>query len=260
MILKAIILGIVQGLTEFLPISSTGHLILVNKFINFTGKFANLFDVVIQIGTVFAVMIFFRKKLVPDLKAENGVKDYFSLWSKVILAFIPAVILGLFFDDLIDQYLFAPFTVAIGLAVGGVLLFIAEFTLKNVKVTTDKDISYPKALLIGVFQCLALWPGMSRSGSTIIGGLFMKCSKEVAAEFSFYLAIPTILGAAAFKLLKTKIVISSEEWLALIIGLTTAFIVAFAVIAFFMNYIKKRKLYPFAIYRVILAVVVILTI
>jgi undecaprenyl-diphosphatase len=260
MILKAVILGIVEGLTEFLPVSSTGHLIITNKFIGFIGKFANLFDIVIQVGAILAVIIYFRKKVVPDISSKASLKDYSLLWLKVIVGFIPAIILGLLFGDLIDQYLFNPTMVAIALIAGAVLLIIAEFTLKNVKITTDKEITFPTAFVVGLFQCLALWPGMSRSASTIIGGLFMKCSREVAAEFSFYLAIPTLLGASLYKILKIDFQISNDEWFALFIGTVVSFVTAFAVIAFFMNYIRKRKLYPFSIYRIVIGIVLLLTI
>jgi len=260
MTLKAIILGIVEGLTEFLPVSSTGHLIIVNKFINFTGKFANLFDVVIQVGAILAVIIYFKNKMVPDLKSDTGIKDYFLLWSKVAVAFIPALILGVIFEDIIDKYLFNTYTVAIALIIGAILLISSELTLKKVKINSDREISFLSAFIIGIFQCLALWPGMSRSASTIIGGLFMKCSREVAAEFSFYLAIPTLLGASVWKMLKIDFAISNQEWTALIIGTLVSFIAAFAVVALFMRYIKNKTLYPFSAYRIILGIVLLLTI
>ncbi len=258
MIIKAIILGIIEGLTEFLPVSSTGHLIIANKYLDFTGSFANTFAVVIQVGAIFAVLIYFKDKVFPRFNDKRGLSEYFSLWFKVAVGVIPAVILGLLFEDYIDEHFFNPTTVAVALIVGAVLLLYSERRSKTVKVSHEKYITYRQAFLVGVFQCLALWPGMSRSASTIIGGLFLGFSRKVAAEFSFFLAIPTLIGAAILKLAKAGLDYSSYEWLIIGIGTFVSFIVAYVVIAFFMNYIKKRDLSPFAYYRIVLGILVLI--
>ncbi len=258
MIIKAIILGIIEGLTEFLPISSTGHLILANKYLDFTGPFANTFAVVIQVGAIFAVLIYFKDKVFPNFRDKRGLKEYFSLWFKVAVGVIPAVILGLLFEDYIDKHFFNATTVAVALIVGAILLLYSEKRVKSSIITHERHITYGKAFLVGVFQCLALWPGMSRSASTIMGGLFLGFSRKVAAEFSFFLAIPTLIGAALLKLVKVGFDYSSYEWLILGIGTFVSFVVAYIVIAFFMNYIKKRDLSPFAYYRIILGILVLI--
>ncbi|SEF38605.1 undecaprenyl-diphosphatase [Caloramator fervidus] len=258
MILKAIILGIIEGLTEFLPISSTGHLIIANKYINFTGEFANVFDVVIQVGAILAVIFYFWDKIFPSFNNKQKAKKVYYLWVKVVLGFLPAAVLGFLFEDKIDKYLFNPLSVSIALIFGAILLLIAESKLKRVRVFDTDDMTYMDALLVGIFQCLALWPGMSRSASTIIGGLLIGLSREVSAEFSFFLAIPTLIGASFLKLLKSSLSFSLVEWTTLFIGTLVSFIVALLVIKFFMGYIKRKDLRPFAYYRILLAVIVIL--
>ncbi|SKC75573.1 undecaprenyl-diphosphate phosphatase [Maledivibacter halophilus] len=258
MIIKAIILGIIEGLTEFLPVSSTGHLIIANKYLNFTGDFANSFAVIIQVGAIFAVVLYFKDKVFPKFNNKRRMKEYFSLWTKVAVGVIPAVILGLLFDDYIDEHFFNPTTVAMALIFGAVLLLLGEKSQKKVKVVSENHITYKQAFVVGVAQCMALWPGMSRSASTIIGGLFIGFSRKVAAEFSFFLAIPTLIGAAVLKIYKMGLDFTNYEWFILGIGTFISFIVAYFVIAFFMNYIRKRNLSPFAYYRIILGVVVLL--
>ena len=257
MILKVIILGIIEGLTEFLPISSTGHLIIANKFIEFTGEFANMFDIVIQVGAIFAVVIYFRDKIFPNFKEKEQLKEKFYLWLKILVAFIPAAILGVLFNDKIEYYLFKPTPVAIALIVGGIFLVIAELVCKSPKIESEKNITIFTALIVGFAQCFSLWPGMSRSASTIIGGLFVGFSRSIAAEFSFLLSIPTIMGASCYRLIKSKFVFSSYELFLLLLGTLIAFIVAYFVVALFMKFIKTNKLYPFAAYRIILALVVL---
>lgn len=260
MIINAIILGIIEGLTEFLPISSTGHLILANKYISFTGDFANVFDVVIQIGAILAVIVYFKDKLMPKLNKTDNIKNYYDLWIKVAIGFVPAGILGFLFEKHIDKYLFNPTSVSIALIFGGFLLLSAEKFIKKPSVSDTDKISYKQAFLVGVSQCMALWPGMSRSASTIIGGLFLGFSREVSAEFSFFLAIPTLIGASVFKLLKAGLIFTSYEWMLLLIGTIVSFVVALLVIAFFMNYLKKKDLAPFAYYRIMLGLIVLLII
>lgn len=258
MIIKAIILGIIEGLTEFLPISSTGHLIIANKYIKFTGSFANVFDVVIQVGAILAVVLYFKDKLFPKLGRAKQSKKVYRLWAKVVVGFIPAMALGFLFKDYLEEHLFFPGPVAVALIVGAVLLLYAEARLKRVKVADTDNITYKQAFMVGIFQCLAMWPGMSRSASTIIGGLFLGLSREVAAEFSFFLAIPTLCGAAVLMLLKGGLAFGAYEWFIILVGTVVSFAVAYAVIAFFMSYIKKRKLAPFAYYRILLGIIVLL--
>lgn len=257
MILQSIILGIVEGLTEFLPISSTGHLILVNQYIKFTGSFANVFDVVIQVGAILAVVVLYWTKLFPRLGDQGQSHEVYSLWGKVVVAFIPAGVSGFFLVDLVDHYLFKPIPVAAALIVGAVLLLWAERGQYMVKVDSTASLSYRDAFLIGVAQCMALWPGMSRSASTIIGGLLLGLSRETAAEFSFFLALPTLIGASVYKLAEAGLSYSSYQWMILGIGTLVSFVVAMFVIAVFMNYLKTRKLAPFAYYRIVLGALIL---
>ncbi|BEP29475.1 undecaprenyl-diphosphate phosphatase [Helicovermis profundi] len=258
LIIKAIILGIIEGLTEFLPVSSTGHLIIANKFLSFEGDFANLFSIVIQTGAIFAVILYFKDKVFPKFDSSKSKKAYISLWSKVIIGIIPAGILGVLFDSKIEAILFHPIPVAITLIIGAIIIILAEKSSIKVTVKNDSEITYKNAFLVGVFQCLALIPGMSRSASTIIGGMFLGFDRSVAAEFSFFLAIPTLLGAGLVKILKASFVFTSFQWILLFIGTFVSFVVAYFVIAFFMNYIKKKNLIPFAYYRIILGIMVLL--
>lgn len=259
MILKAIILGIIEGLTEFLPVSSTGHLIIVGEYLKFANEsFSNVFNFVIQMGAILAVVIYFKDKLFPKLNDRVHSKKVFSLWLKVAAACIPAAILGFLFDDYMEAHFYNSVAVALALIVGAILLIFAEMRLKKVKVFSTDGITYANALTVGAAQCFAMWPGMSRSASTIIGGLLIGLSREVAAEFSFFLAIPTIVGASGYKLLKSGFNFTSSEWMLLFIGTLVSFIVAYLVIAVFMNYIKRRKLAPFAYYRIALGIIVLL--
>lgn len=258
MILSAIILGIIEGITEFLPISSTGHLILANQFVNLPAGFRETFDVVIQVGAILAVVVLFWGKLFPKFSDKKQSKRVYRLWVKVIIGAIPAAILGLKLNDYITSKLFFPMPVALALIVGAVLLLIVESRLKRVRVQSTDDIGYKDSFFVGIFQCLALWPGMSRSASTIIGGLFLGLSREAAAEFSFFLAIPTLLGAALLKLVKSGFGYTSSEWIALGVGTLVSFLVALVVVAAFVNYLKKKKIAPFAYYRIVLGILVIL--
>lgn len=264
-IIKVIILGIVEGLTEFLPVSSTGHLILVSRFMSLEGKFNDIFNIVIQSGAIFAVIVYFWRKIVPpipkkkDVEGMDKFKRYVNLWLKVIVAIIPAGIIGVLFEDKIEELLYNPITVAIALIVGAIILLIIERNPKPEKVVHEDDITYKEAFIVGVFQCMALIPGMSRSASTIIGGLVMGFRRSVAAEFSFFMAIPVILGASLIKLLKAGFDFTSYEYLLLAIGTLVSFVVAYAVIAVFMNFIKKHDFKVFAYYRIGLGAVVLLS-
>lgn len=254
-IIKAIVLGIIEGLTEFLPVSSTGHLIIANKYLSFQGEFANLFAVVIQTGAIFSVILYFRKKVMPE---RGHFKAYVSRWSKVAIAVIPAVVLALLFEEKIDAALFNPTAVAIALVIGAILLIVIENKHFKVLVSHEDQITYRAAFFVGLAQCMALFPGMSRSASTIIGAIVIGFSRALAAEFSFYLAIPTLLGAGIYKMAKYGGALSESEWILLGVGTLVSFVVAYVVIAGFMNYIKKHDFKVFAYYRIILGVLVLI--
>ncbi len=257
-IIKSIILGIVEGLTEFLPVSSTGHLILVNQFLSFQEDFTKLFDIVIQVGAILAVVIYFWKDIIP--KNFNILKspEHLDLWKKVLVAVIPALVIGALAADFIEAKLFNPQTVAISLFIGGVILIFIERRKHNFKYEKVQELPYRVALYIGLFQCLAMIPGTSRSASTIIGALLLGSSRKLAAEFSFYLAIPTLVAASGYSLLKSHLAFSAHDMIILITGFLVSFGVAWMVIAFFMNFIRKHTFEVFGYYRIILSVLVVL--
>lgn len=261
-ILKAVLLGIVQGITEWLPVSSTGHMILVDEFVklNFSPTFISTFLVVIQFGSILAVLLIFFKKLNPFDSSKSKVekKETLSLWAKVIVAVIPSGIIGILFEEDIDRLFFNSTTVALALIIYGVIMIVIENRNKKPSVSDFSQVSFKLALGIGLFQCLALIPGTSRSGSTIIGATLLGASRYVAAEFSFFLAIPTMLGASLLKLLKAGFVFSGFEWLVLGVGSVVAFVVSVIVIKFFMDYIKKHDFKAFGYYRIVLGIIVLL--
>lgn len=261
-ILKAVLLGIVQGITEWLPVSSTGHMILVDEFVklNFSPTFISAFLVVIQFGSILAVLLIFFKKLNPFDSSKSKVekKETLSLWAKVIVAVIPSGIIGVLFEEDIDRLFFNSTTVALALIIYGVIMIVIENRNKKPAVSDFSQVSFKLALGIGLFQCLALIPGTSRSGSTIIGATLLGASRYVAAEFSFFLAIPTMLGASLLKLLKAGFVFSGFEWLVLGVGSVVAFVVSVIVIKFFMDYIKKHDFKAFGYYRIVLGIIVLL--
>lgn len=260
-IIKAIILGIVQGITEWLPISSTGHIILVERFVklNLSAIFTSTFFVVIQFGSILAVLFLYFKKLNPfdSSKTKSEKDDTINLWLKVIVAVIPSGIIGLLFDDKIEELFFNPFTVSLTLIIYGVIFIILENRHKKPKIESFSELTYKTAIFIGCFQILALIPGTSRSGSTIIGAILLGTSRFVAAEFSFFLAIPTMLGASALKLIKAGFAFSSFEWIVLLTGCVVAFIVSVVAIKFLMDYIKKHDFKFFGYYRIILGILVL---
>ena len=260
-IFKAVILGIVQGITEWLPVSSTGHMILVDEFIklNFSNTFISTFLVVIQFGSILAVLVIFFRKLNPFDSAKNikQKKETVRLWLKVIIAVIPSGVIGILFEDDIDRLFFNSTVVAIALIVYGIIMIGLEKRNKKPKYKDFSQVTYKLALCIGLFQCLALIPGTSRSGSTIIGAVLLGTSRYVAAEFSFFLAIPTMLGASALKLLKAGFGFTGFEWLILGVGSVVAFVVSIVVIKFFMDYIKKHDFIVFGYYRIVLGIVVL---
>ena len=263
-IIKAIILGIVEGITEWLPISSTGHMILVDEFLklNVSPQFMEMFLVVIQLGAIFAVIVLYWKKIFP-FTFDNGVKiekDTISMWFKIIVACIPAAVVGLLFDDVLNELFYNPITVAIMLILFGILFIVIENYNKNKRptVTTLSDITYQVAIMIGIFQLIAaVFPGTSRSGATIVGALLIGVSRTVAAEFTFFLAIPVMFGASALKLLKFGFSFTGNEMVLLLTGMIVAFIVSIMAIKFLMSYIKTNDFKIFGWYRIILGIIVL---
>ena len=263
-ILKAIFLGIVEGITEWLPISSTGHMILVDEFIKLdvSKEFLDMFMVVIQLGAILAVLVLYFHKLNPFSRKKTLVEreQTWSLWLKVIIACLPAAVIGLIFDDKINELFFNAWTIAITLIVYGVLFIIVEIfnRKRKPKIRELSQLPYTMAFLIGVFQLLALIPGTSRSGVTIITALLLGASRFVAAEFTFFLAIPVMLGASALKLVKFGFSYTGLEIAILIAGVLTAFLVSVLAIKFLMKYIKKHDFKIFGVYRILLGIAVII--
>ena len=260
--LKVLLLGIVEGVTEWLPISSTGHMILVNEFIrlNVSKEFMEMFLVVIQLGAILAVVVLYFGKLWPFTTPSKGwiKKETWSLWFKVLVAVLPAALIGLPFDDKIDALFYNYQTVAFTLILYGVLFIVIENHNKGRKprVRSFEQLSYPMALFIGVFQVLALIPGTSRSGATILGATLLGTSRYIAAEFSFFLAIPVMFGASLLKLLKFGFAFTGTEAAILIVGMVTAFVVSVLAIKFLMGYIKKNDFKAFGYYRIVLGALV----
>lgn len=264
-ILKAILFGIVEGVTEWLPISSTGHMILLNEFValDVSPEFWEMFLVVIQLGAILAVVILFWNKIFPFRFKEKPViqKDIFVLWFKILVACIPAAVIGLAFDDVLDALFYNPWCVSIALIVFGIAFIVIESRNKNMKpkIRELSQITYQTALMIGVFQLLAaVFPGTSRSGATIVGALMIGVSRTVAAEFTFFLAIPVMLGASLLKIVKFGFDFTGAEAVILLVGMAVAFIVSVIVIRFLMGYIKKHDFKVFGWYRIVLGAAVLL--
>lgn len=260
-ILKAIILGIVEGITEFLPISSTGHLIIAEKFISLSqnSSFVAAFQVIIQLGAILSVVVLFWKKLFPFGQGYEHSRKTMKLWLLVIVGVIPAAVLGFLFDDLIEQKLFNPLVVAIALIFYGIVLIILEKGKKSDAKITDINLLPIKfALFIGLFQCLAMIPGTSRSAATIIGAMLLGLTRVAAAEFSFFLAIPTMFGASLLKIVKQGFSFTGFEWIIIAVGFAVSFLVALGVIKLFMDYISKKDFAIFGWYRIILGIIVII--
>lgn len=286
--LKVILLGVVEGITEWLPISSTGHLILVNEFVHLeqSDAFMEMFDVVIQLGAILAVVVIFWDKLWPFHTKKNAPKeswfvheaergfmkgfqtfcnnychmDKIVLWLKIVVACIPAAVFGLTLDDWMDEHLYNATVVAIALIVYGIIFIIIENynQRRKERVTSLETLNFRDAILIGLFQVLSLVPGTSRSGSTIIGGMLIGTSREIAAEFTFFLAIPVMFGASLVKILKFGLSFTGTEFAVLIIGMAVAFGVSVFAIKFLMSYIKKHDFKIFGWYRIALGVLVLL--
>ncbi|MBR2406318.1 MAG: undecaprenyl-diphosphate phosphatase [Clostridia bacterium] len=266
-VLKALLQGVVQGISEWLPISSTGHLILVDRFLpfSFSQDFFDLFKVLIQLGSIFAVVVLYFRKLNPFAlsKTSQEKKATWRLWGMVLIASIPAMIVGVPLDDLIDGVLSDPIVIAATLIIYGILFIWMESRPRTPRVHTPGEVGWRLALGIGCFQVLALIPGTSRSGATILGAVLLGCSRYTAAEFSFFMAIPAMAGASALKVLKfllDGLALSAVEWLVLMVGMVVSFVVSLLVIRFLMDFIKKHDFKPFGWYRIVLGLVLILLI
>ena len=260
-LVKIILLGVVEGITEWLPISSTGHMILVENFIKLSQSeaFRSVFLIIVQLGAILAVLTIYFHKLMPyDFRSKRLKPMTLNLWGKVLVASIPAAIIGLALDDVIDTYLLNPVTVAVMLIVYGIGFIAVERTKKPATINQLGQLSYKQALQIGAFQVLALIPGTSRSGATILGGLLMKIKRSVIAEFSFFMAIPVMFGASLLKLIKVGLKFTASEWFLLVLGTITAYLVSFFAIKFLVSYIKKHDFQVFGWYRIALGMVVLL--
>ncbi len=273
-ILKAILFGIVEGITEWLPISSTGHMILLNEIVslNVSEEFYSMFEVVIQLGAILAVVVLYWNKIWPFGKKlkhpvkEEGILKYFDkpkweMWIKILVACIPAAVIGLLFNDFFEALFYNYVSVAIALIVFGVAFIVVENVNKDKKPKIDKiaKLDYKTVILIGVFQLIAaIFPGTSRSGATIVGALILGVSRSVAAEFTFFLAIPVMFGASLLKLVKFGLAFTGMEFIILIVGMLVAFVTSVFVITFLMSYIKKHDFKAFGVYRIILGVIVLI--
>ena len=263
--LKVIFLGIVEGITEWLPISSTGHMLLVDEFVqlNMTEEFKEMFFILIQLGAILAVILLFWGKMWPfqfkDKSKPVILKDTFSIWFKVVVACIPGAVVTILFDDYVEAHFQTPPVIAAALIFYGIAFLVVEKwnKTKTPKVAELADITYQTALLIGMFQVLSIVPGTSRSGATIIGALLIGVSRVAAAEFTFFLAVPVMLGMSALKLVKFGFAFSGTEIAVLVLGMTTAFVVSVLVIKFLMSYIKKKDFTVFGWYRIVLGAVII---
>ncbi|HBC26732.1 MAG TPA: undecaprenyl-diphosphatase [Ruminococcaceae bacterium] len=263
-VLKAVIIGIIEGITEWLPISSTGHMILAEKILNWdmSPAFIEMFRVVIQLGAIMAVVVLYWNKLFPFSigKKPHVKKEIVTVWLKIIAACLPAAVIGILFDDEINALFYNPTTVSITLIVYGVLFIIVENRNKNraVKIADVPQITYKTALLIGIFQVLALIPGTSRSGATILGAILIGTSRTAAAEFTFYLAVPVMFGASLVKLAKFGLNFTGSEMAVLLTGLIVAFVTSIGAIKFLVGYIKKHDFKVFGWYRIALGCIVLL--
>ena len=264
-ILKAILFGIVEGVTEWLPVSSTGHLILLNEFlrIDVSKSFWEMFEVVIQLGAILAVLVLFFDRLSPFGNSKTATQkiNTLKLWLKVFIGVLPSAIVGVLLDDFLDEHFYNYVIVAMSLVVYGIAFICIEINKnKAITCTNVEQISYCQALFVGVFQILALIPGTSRSGSTMLGGMILGLSRTTAAEFSFFMAIPTMVGASILKVLKFLLSgagLTSYELLLLVVGAGVAFFVSLVCIKYLMEYVKRHTLSAFGIYRIILGALVI---
>lgn len=276
-LIKAIIFGIIEGITEWLPVSSTGHLILAKSFMHFTNvtdpkEFFDMFEVVIQLGAILAVVLLYFKNIWPFTKTKSkaitksGILSHFdkeitNLWGKILVSCVPAAIIGLLFDEKFEELFYNPTCVALALIIFGIAFIVIENWHKGQKsrVNSVAGITYKDALIIGLFQLLAaIFPGVSRSGATIIGALLIGISRKTSAEYTFYLAVPVMFGASLLKVVKFGLHFTGLEFAALILGMISAFIVSMFIIKFLMNYIKKHNFIVFGKYRIALGVLVLI--
>ena len=265
LILKSVIIAIVEGITEFLPVSSTGHMIIASDIIDFSGTagvdFTNMYEVVIQLGAILAIMVLYRKRIIDSI---IHLKEYgFKMWFYIFIAFLPSAIVGVLINDFVKSKLFNSFSVSIGLIVGAIILLLVEkyFSTKNINKKTDeiRDITIGQAFGIGCFQVLSLWPGMSRSSSTISGAWVFGCTTKLAAEFSFFLAIPTMIGASFYELLGMDYSnFTTNHGIALGVGFLVAFLVALLVVDTFIKFLKKYPMKYFSYYRILIGIVLII--
>lgn len=255
-ILEAVIIAIVEGITEFLPVSSTGHMIITEKLLGVPSTdFTKLFTVGIQLGAILAVVVLYWKKFIDPIK--NG---KWAFYGKLIVAVIPALALGFIFSDKIDELMESTMTLAISLIVGGIVLLFVDAIFKTPSIKTDDKISYPTAFIIGLWQCIAMIPGVSRSAASIIGGMQQKLTRTLAAEFSFFLAVPTMAAATGYKLLKGYETITTEQIKLFAIGNVVAFIVALLAIKFFIGFLQKHGFRFFGYYRIIAGIILLILI
>lgn len=257
--LKALFLAIVEGVTEFLPISSTGHMILVDEWVKLSSDqaFADAFMVLIQLPAILAVVAYFWHDLWPFSGDRDETRARLVLWTKIMAAFAPAAVLGALLAGFIEQTLFNPVTVAVALLAGGVLLIMLERRPRAERVADARAVTYKLAFCIGLAQCVAMVPGTSRSAATIIGAMLLGAGRVAAVEFSFFLAVPTMVGATAFTVLKHGLDFSAHQWAVVAVGSVVSFVVAYLVIAAFMNYIRRRNFIPFGYYRIVLGLLVL---
>ena len=262
-ILKTILFGIVEGITEWLPISSTGHLLILQRMVGeiISHDFMEMFDVVIQLGAILAVVVIYFNKLNPFSSKKTAIEkqNTINLWIKVIVACLPAAVIGLLLDDWLDAHLFKTSVVAVTLILYGIAFIVVEERHRGKKFVYKDLNTLPLSVAIGIgmFQVLALVPGTSRSGATILGGMILGASRYVSAEFAFFLAIPVMFGASLLKLVKFGLAFSFGEFFALILGMVVSFVVSILAIKFLMNYIKKHNFKVFGIYRIILGIVIL---
>ncbi len=260
LLIKAAIMGIVEGLTEFLPISSTGHLILVGSLLDFTDEKAKVFDIAIQTGAIFAVILVYWQKIRETMLALPTSKQAQQFALNVAIAFVPAVVLGLLFGKAIQSHLFTPVVVASAFIVGGFIILWAEKRQQaTVRVQSVDDMSAMDALKVGLVQCLAMIPGTSRSGATIIGGMLLGLSRKAATDFSFFLAMPTLIGAGAYSLYKERALLSLADIPMFAVGLVFSFVSAWLCVRWLLRYISTNNFVPFAWYRIIFGIIVLIT-
>ena len=262
-ILKVIIISIVEGISEWLPISSSGHMLLLDEFIkvNMNDDFKELFFIVVQLGAILAVVILFFKRIFPIRKEDKKIvidRNIMKLWLKILIACIPGAFVTLLFDNYVQEYLHSPYIISLMLIVYGIIFILIEiFNKRKFRVDSVENLSYKDALIIGLFQVLSIIPGTSRSGATIVGALLIGINRVVASEFTFFLAIPVMVGMSMIKLVKFGLFFSMNEIILLLIGVIVAFLVSMLVIKFLMNFVKKHDFKIFGIYRIVIGIILL---